>query len=102
MLASIRVRDRELVELRARCGLFRYADRARRFSVQDGRETDVHVRRAEPTRDAVLGGPRAARCTGQGYPPSTLYGDGHVSEAIAEALARLEPYLQKRLHYVAG
>jgi UDP-hydrolysing UDP-N-acetyl-D-glucosamine 2-epimerase len=66
---------------------------------QDGRETDKHVHRAEPTREAVLSVVRTQLAHGR-YAPSTLYGDGYVSEAIAEALARLEPYLQKQLHYV--
>jgi hypothetical protein len=34
------------------------------------------------------------------YAPSTLYGEGHVSRRIADALAKLEPYVQKRLHYI--
>jgi len=34
------------------------------------------------------------------YAPSTLYGDGHVSPRIAEGVATLEPYVQKRLHYI--
>jgi len=34
------------------------------------------------------------------YAPSTLYGDGHVSEQIADALARLTPYVQKHLRYI--
>jgi hypothetical protein len=34
------------------------------------------------------------------FEPSTLYGDGHVSGRFAEALARLRPYVQKRLHYI--
>ena len=33
------------------------------------------------------------------YAPSTLYGDGHVSERIAAALVALDPYVQKRLHF---
>jgi UDP-hydrolysing UDP-N-acetyl-D-glucosamine 2-epimerase len=34
------------------------------------------------------------------YQPSTLYGDGQVAERISEALAQLNPYVQKRLHYI--
>ena len=34
------------------------------------------------------------------YAPSNLYGDGYVSERIAEALCRLTPYVQKRLNYI--
>lgn len=67
---------------------------------QEGREADVHVHRVEPTRDAVLAAIRTQLAHGR-YAPSTLYGNGFVAEAIAEGLARLQPYLQKRLHYVA-
>ena len=69
-------------------------------SRQDGRETDVHVTRVPPVRDAILQGLRAQLGNGR-YPPSTLYGDGHVSERIAEALAELKPYVQKRLDYIS-
>jgi hypothetical protein len=33
------------------------------------------------------------------YAPSSLYGDGFVSERIAQALSGIEPYVQKRLSY---
>ena len=33
------------------------------------------------------------------YPPSALYGDGHVSARIAEALEKLTPYRQKQLAF---
>jgi UDP-N-acetylglucosamine 2-epimerase len=33
------------------------------------------------------------------YAPSKLYGDGHVSERIAAAIANLVPYKQKQLAY---
>lgn len=33
------------------------------------------------------------------FMPSDLYGDGHVSERIVQALAKIEPYIQKRLSY---
>ena len=36
------------------------------------------------------------------YDHGTLYGDGDVAPRIARALADLEPYVQKRLHYPAG
>jgi len=32
--------------------------------------------------------------------PSTLYGDGSASPRIADVLAKVEPYKQKRLHYI--
>jgi UDP-hydrolysing UDP-N-acetyl-D-glucosamine 2-epimerase len=66
---------------------------------QDGRETDEHVLRAPPQAAEIAAAVRAQLAHGR-YSPSTLYGDGHVSERIAEALARLEPYAQKRLHYI--
>jgi UDP-N-acetylglucosamine 2-epimerase len=65
---------------------------------QDGRERDEHVARVEPVADETAGMIRAQLSHGR-YPPSTLYGDGKVSERIAEQLARLEPYVQKRLSY---
>jgi hypothetical protein len=34
------------------------------------------------------------------YPASELYGDGHVAELIANRLATLTPYVQKRLNYI--
>ncbi len=68
-------------------------------SRQDGRERDVHVTRVDPVAEEIESAIRRQLAHGR-YAPSTLYGDGHVSERIAEALARLEPYAQKRLHYV--
>jgi len=40
------------------------------------------------------------RLAGGRYEPSTLYGDGDVSARIADALAALEPYHQKTLHFI--
>ena len=66
---------------------------------QEGREMDRHVvpcvPRAAELRDAI-----AAQLAHGVYPPSRLYGDGHVSGKVAEALSKLTPYTQKRLHYV--
>jgi UDP-N-acetylglucosamine 2-epimerase len=68
---------------------------------QDGRETGENVSFVQPLaseiRSAVLRQLRHGR-----YPPSTLYGDGRVSERIADALVRLRPYAQKRLHFAAA
>lgn len=66
---------------------------------QEGREVDAHVTRVPP--EAALLAPviRAQLAHGR-YPPSTLYGDGHAAERIAAALAALEIYVQKRLHYI--
>lgn len=66
---------------------------------QEGRERDAHVMSVAPDTDAIVGAIRAQLAHGR-YAPSTLYGDGHVAERIAEALARLMPYIQKRLHYI--
>ena len=66
---------------------------------QEGRETDLHVRPTVPERDEIVAAIRAQLLHGR-YPSSALYGDGFVSERIAEALAKLSPYVQKRLHYI--
>lgn len=66
---------------------------------QDGRETDSHVKFQAPAAQALAAAVRAQLLHGP-YEPSTLYGDGRVSAHIAEALASLEPYAQKRLHYI--
>ena len=66
---------------------------------QEGRETDAHVTHVEPVADSIAA--TIARQLEHGrYAPSTLYGDGYAADRIAEALARLTPYLQKRLHYI--
>jgi UDP-hydrolysing UDP-N-acetyl-D-glucosamine 2-epimerase len=66
---------------------------------QDGREHDCHVVRVDPQADEIFTGLKQQLQHGR-YAPSTLYGDGCVSERIAECLANLVPYTQKRLHYV--
>lgn len=65
---------------------------------QDCRERDVHVTRVEPTRAEIARAVKAQLAHGR-FPPSSLYGDGHVSGRIAESLVRLSPYVQKRLAY---
>ena len=65
---------------------------------QDGRETDVHVTRVAPSTSAIVSAIKAQLQHGR-YAPSTLYGDGFVAERIAQGLARLSPYVQKRLAY---
>ena len=66
---------------------------------QDGREIDEHVMPVAAVARAVVKTVRKQLAHGP-YPPSTLYGDGYVSERVAEALVRLTPYIQKRLHYI--
>ncbi|MGH9843269.1 MAG: UDP-N-acetylglucosamine 2-epimerase [Blastocatellia bacterium] len=66
---------------------------------QDGRETDLHVTRAAPFADRITEAVIAQLRHGR-YAPSTLYGDGFVSERIARALGNLQMYVQKRLNYI--
>ncbi|MBZ5605515.1 MAG: UDP-N-acetylglucosamine 2-epimerase, partial [Acidobacteriia bacterium] len=66
---------------------------------QDGRETAENVMRVNCVRTEIVRAIRKQLSSGR-YEASTLYGDGAVSPRIAEALAQLRPYIQKRLHYV--
>lgn len=66
---------------------------------QEGRETDVHVVRVAPNAVDVTMAIRKQLRHGR-YAASTLYGDGNVSNRIAEALVCVTPYRQKRLHYI--
>lgn len=66
---------------------------------QEGREVDVHVTAVEPEAAKLVPAIHAQLRHGR-YAPSTLYGDGWTSERIAEGLVRLQPYVQKRLHYI--
>ena len=66
---------------------------------QDGREIDEHVMPVAMGSADIVAAVQAQLAHGR-YLPSVLYGDGHVSERIAKALARLVPYVQKRLHYI--
>jgi len=66
---------------------------------QDGREMDSNVVRSEPVAEEIFGALRFQLAHG-GYQPSRLYGDGYVSERIADRLARVSLYVQKRLHFV--
>ena len=66
---------------------------------QEGREIEEHVTAVEPVASQLIMAINRQVARGH-YAPSALYGDGHVSDKIAEALARLTPYIQKRLHYI--
>jgi UDP-hydrolysing UDP-N-acetyl-D-glucosamine 2-epimerase len=66
---------------------------------QDGRETDENVIRCEASRDDIEKTIRTHLAHGR-YGPSTLYGDGKVSDRIAAALVQAPYYVQKRLHYI--
>jgi len=66
---------------------------------QEGREIDRHVMPVLPVASELVSAIDHQLGHGR-YGASTLYGDGYVSERIAESLAQLIPYAQKRLHYV--
>lgn len=66
---------------------------------QDGRERDRHVVPVTPVADDIEEAVRAQLAHGR-YPPSTLYGDGGVSERVARRLAEIPLYVQKRLQYI--
>jgi UDP-hydrolysing UDP-N-acetyl-D-glucosamine 2-epimerase len=66
---------------------------------QEGREIGEHVMPVELAAANIGAAVRVQLAHGR-YPASVLYGDGDVSERIAEALSRLTPYIQKRLHYI--
>lgn len=70
-------------------------------SRQDGREAGEHVTRTPPERGPLVAAVRAQLAHGR-YPPLQLYGDGRVSERIAQAVSTLVPYTQKRLSYCEG
>jgi hypothetical protein len=57
------------------------------------------VTRVPVEADAVEAALRRQLAHGQ-YAPSTLYGDGHVAKRVADGVATLTPYTQKRLAYL--
>jgi len=66
---------------------------------QEGREVDEHVMPVAPLMAEIATALRIQLARSR-YAPSALYGDGDVARRIAEALTRLSPYVQKRLHYI--
>jgi UDP-hydrolysing UDP-N-acetyl-D-glucosamine 2-epimerase len=66
---------------------------------QQGRETGDHVLAVRPEAAEIEAAIRYQLARGR-YERCTLYGDGYVSVRITEALATLEGYIQKRLHFV--
>lgn len=66
---------------------------------QDGRETDEHVLFARPETPEIYAAISEQLRNGR-YAPSSLYGDGYVSQRIADKLATADLYVQKRLHYI--
>ena len=95
-----RLRGRELEQLRSRRRLLRHAGGA-------GGQPPGGPRARTSTYSTCRRSPRASSATirrqlaNGRYPPSTLYGDGYVAEAVVRALTRIEPYVQKRLSFVA-
>jgi UDP-hydrolysing UDP-N-acetyl-D-glucosamine 2-epimerase len=65
---------------------------------QEGREHDVHLTRVAPVKNEIAQAVRVKLSHGF-YAQSSLYGDGFVSNRIADKLASISPYIQKRLHY---
>jgi UDP-N-acetylglucosamine 2-epimerase len=66
---------------------------------QEGRELGAHVTPVATLASDISRAIERQVAHGR-YLPSTLYGDGHVSGRVAEALAALRPYIQKRLNYI--
>jgi UDP-hydrolysing UDP-N-acetyl-D-glucosamine 2-epimerase len=66
---------------------------------QEGRESSEHLTRVAPKADEIADAIRDQLKRGR-YAPSTLYGDGYVAARVAEKISQLEPYIQKRLHYI--
>jgi len=66
---------------------------------QEGREVESHVLSVAPLASELTEAILSQLARGR-QAPSSLYGDGHVAERIADSLARLTPYVQKRLHYI--
>ncbi len=67
---------------------------------QSGREHDEHVTPVPCRTEAIAEALQRQLDHGR-YAPSTLYGDGYVADRVAEAVAEIEPYVQKRLSYAS-
>lgn len=68
---------------------------------QESREFAENVIRADCIKQDILQAARSQIQNGR-YRPSGLYGDGQVSQRIAEYLATVTPFVQKRLGYVTS
>ncbi len=66
---------------------------------QEGREYSENVTPVDPDRERLLDLIRSKLVKGR-YAPSHLYGDGRVAGRIAEALARVPLYVQKKLDFI--
>lgn len=66
---------------------------------QKGRETGLNVIAVPPKKDLISNAIKKQLENGS-YQPDTLYGDGNASKKIAEYLAKIPIYSQKRLSYL--
>ena len=66
---------------------------------QQGREYAQNVMLIEGGKESIFQAVKEQLQRGK-YPPSTLYGDGRASTRIADHLASLTPFVQKRLGYI--
>lgn len=66
---------------------------------QQGREVAENVSYTDFQTESIVAAIQKQLTHGR-YTPSTLYGDGHASERIADALAKVPIYIQKMLDYV--
>lgn len=66
---------------------------------QEGREISENVLPAIPEAENIAAAIEGQLSHGR-YGPSSLYGDGYVSERLADAVAKMPIYVQKRLHYI--
>lgn len=67
---------------------------------QNGRESGDHVTRVQVDAGDIKVAIERQLEHGR-YGPCTLYGDGYVSQRVADAVADVQPYVQKRLSYGA-
>ena len=68
----------------------------RLWAAEAGRETAEHVIRVVPAATQIAEAARMQLKHGR-FAPSTLYGDGYVSNSFADKLADISPYVQKQL-----
>ena len=66
---------------------------------QEGREIAENVLPVVCEREQITAAIRTHTASGR-YAPSSLYGTGNAAPRIAEKLAEVEIYVQKRLHYI--
>jgi UDP-hydrolysing UDP-N-acetyl-D-glucosamine 2-epimerase len=66
---------------------------------QLGRDVAENVKFVDIKAAQILEGIKSQLNNGR-YPPSTLYGNGTASKRIADTLANVDLYVQKRLHYI--